>query len=370
MTMKCFFTFLFACFAAVLFAQKQTYLLVGTYTGGKSKGIYVYRFGTNGKATPVDSVETPNPSYLAVSPDQQFVYVVNELGNSEGGGKVTAFRFDKKSGKLTALNQQSAQGEHPCYITVDNSGKWVIVGNYSSGTIAVLPVKNDGTLGEAVTTVQHNGKGSHPRQEKPHVHATVLSKDNRFLYVPDLGTNKLMVYSFDRQNGSLQPKDTTLQLEDGAGPRHFEIHPNQKWAYLLQELSGKVAVFRTNNSGLQPVQTISVLPAGFTEPFTSADVHVSPNGKFLYTSTRDNANLLTIFGINPASGKLKLAGHQSTLGKTPRNFNFDPTGSYLLAANQRSDEIVVFRANPRTGKLTDTGNRISVGNPVCMKWIR
>lgn len=345
------------------------YLLAGTYTSGKSKGIYVFRFDQNGKAEAVDSVETPNPSYLAVSPDQRFIYAVNELGAGEGGGKVSAFRFDKTNGKLLPLNQQSARGEHPCYIAVDKEGKWVVVGNYSSGNVAVLPIQDDGSLGEAVTTVQHNGKGTHPRQEKPHVHQTVLSGDNRFLYVPDLGIDKLMVYSFNAQDGSLKPFDTNLKLPDGSGPRHMDLHPNGKWAYLLQELSGNVTVFKTNNGRLQPVQTTSAIPADFTQSFTCADVHVSPDGKYLYTSARDKANTLAIFSINPDDGKLMITGHQSTMGNTPRNFNFDPSGNYLLVANQNSDEIVVFHRDHRTGKLTDSGNRIKVGSPVCLKWI-
>lgn len=367
--MKYFLTLFFGSFVMMAASQKTAYLLAGTYTGGKSKGIYVFRFGSNGKAEPVDSVVTPNPSYLAVSPDQQYVYAVNEVGAGEGGGKVSAFRFDNSSGKLTLLNQQSAEGEHPCYITVDKRGKWVIVGNYSSGNIAVLPIAKDGTLGKAVTTVQHNGSGTHPRQEKPHVHQTVLSKDNRFLYVPDLGIDKLMIYAFNEKNGELKPVDTTLKLPDGSGPRHFDFHPSQKWAYLLQELSGNVTVFATAGGRLHPVQTTSVLPAGFAESFTTADVHVSPDGKFLYTSTRDQANTLSIFRINPGDGKLMIMGHQSTHGKTPRHFNFDPSGAYLLVANQNSDEIVVFHRDLQTGKLTDSGSRIKVGKPVCIKWI-
>jgi 6-phosphogluconolactonase len=367
--MKYLLILLLSGFFMMAASQKPAYLLVGTYTGGKSKGIHVFRFDANGKAEPLDSAVTPNPSYLAVSPDQQFVYAVNELGAGEGGGKVSAFRFDKATGKLTPLNQQPSQGEHPCYITVDKTGKWVIVGNYSSGTVAVLPILTDGSLGEAVTTVQHQGKGKHLRQEGPHVHQTVLSADNRFLYVPDLGIDKLMIYSFDAQNGELIPVDTTLKLPDGSGPRHFDFHPSQKWGYLLQELSGKVTVFKNKGGRLQPVQSIAVLPAGFAQSFTAADVHVSPDGRFLYTSARDASNTLAIFKINPADGRLMITGHQSTLGKTPRNFNLDPSGAYLLAANQNSDEIVVFHRNQRTGKLTDSGNRIEIGKPVCIRWI-
>ncbi|MDQ3277432.1 MAG: lactonase family protein [Bacteroidota bacterium] len=349
--------------------QAQPFMLVGTYTGEKSRGIYVYRFTSGGAAELVDSAITPNPSYLAVSPNQQFVYAVNEVGNAEGGGKVSAFRFDKNSGKLTLLNTASSLGEHPCYITVDKTGKWVIVGNYSSGNLSVLPIQKDGGLGNAVASEQHTGTGPTDRQEGPHVHATVLSQDNKTLYVPDLGIDKLMIYAFNAQNGKLAPKDTTLKLPNGSGPRHFDLHPSAKWAYLLQELSGKVTAFRVNNGLLNSMQTVSILPKGFNKPFTSADIHVSPDGKFLYASNRDESNTLAIFRIHPANGTLTLVGHQPVLGKTPRNFNFDPSGKYLLAANQRSDEIVVFGVNKATGKLRDTGKRIAVGSPVCIKWI-
>jgi 6-phosphogluconolactonase len=368
--MKRFITLVLCTQALFAFAQKQSYMLVGTYTNGKSKGIYVYRFNAaNGSATLVDSVASANPSYLAVSPDQNFVYAVNELGNREGGGKVTAYRFDKNTGHLTELNQQSSMGEHPCYITADKTGKWVIVGNYSSGTAAVLPVAPNGELGAATSVIEHKGSSVHARQEKPHVHSTVLSANNRFLYVADLGIDKEMIYSFNDQNGSLAPKDTTLKLKAGSGPRHFVFHPNGRWAYLVQELAGTVTVFRYANGSLEPTQTISALPAGFTKPFTAADIHVSNDGKFLYTSIRDSANLLAIFRINPADGRLSLSGHQSTMGKTPRNFNIDPSGNYLLAANQNSDEIAIFRVDKKTGKPKDTGNRIAVGSPVCIKWI-
>jgi 6-phosphogluconolactonase len=368
--MKKLYLLLLCCTALSAIAQKQSYLLVGTYTGGKSKGISVFRFNSkDGTATLVDSIVSANPSYLAVSPDQNFVYAVNELGNTEGGGKVTAYRFDKKTGHLTQLNQQASMGEHPCYLTADKTGRWVIVGNYSSGTAAVLPVAKDGRLGRAVSVVQHRGSSVHSRQEKPHVHSTVLSPDNRFLYVPDLGIDKVMIYSFNAQNGKLSPKDTTLKATAGSGPRHFVFHPNGRWAYLVQELTGTVTAFRYDNGKLKPSQTISILPPGFSQPFTSADIHVSNDGRFLYASNRDESNTLAYLSINSATGKLSLKGHQSTLGKTPRNFNFDPSGAYLLAANQNSDEIVVFTVDKKTGGLTDTEKRISVGNPVCIKWI-
>lgn len=353
-------------------AQQKQYMLVGTYTSGKSAGIYVYTFDSRtGVAQLVDSARTSNPSYLAVSPDQKFVYAVNEDAAPGIGGKVTAFRFHKQTGRLVQLNQQRSMGNHPCYITVDKTGQWVVVANYSSGTVAVLPVRKDGSLGEAVTVKQHEGRGvNQERQEGPHVHATVLSPDNKTLLVPDLGIDKVMQYAFNASNGSLAAKATPFaKLGDGSGPRHLDFHPNGKWAYLIQEMGGTITAFTFKNGSLQSFQTISTLPAGFSESFSTADIHVSPDGKFLYASNRDAVNDIVIYKIHPSDGKLSLVGHQSTLGKTPRNFNFDPSAKFLLVANQRSDDIIIFRRNPQSGLLRDTGRKIDVGNPVCIKWI-
>jgi 6-phosphogluconolactonase len=353
-------------------AQKKQFMLVGTYTSGKSTGIHVYSFNSkSGTSQLVDSIKTSNPSYLAISPSKKFVYAVNEDAEKGVGGKVTAFSFNKQTGRLVQLNQQRSMGDHPCYISVDKTGKWVFVGNYSSGTAAVLPVRKDGSLGEAVNVLQHEGSGvNKERQEGPHVHATVLSPDNRTLFVTDLGIDKIMLYSFNEKNGSLRPKTIpAVKLADGSGPRHLDFHPNGKWAYLVQEMAGTITAFSYKNGSLHAFQTISTLPAGFSQSFSSADIHVSPDGKFLYASNRDSVNDIVIYKIEPSTGRLRLTGHQSTLGKTPRNFSFDPTGTFLLVANQRSDDIIIFRRNAQSGLLRDTGKRIDIGNPVCIKWI-
>lgn len=351
-------------------AQKNYYLLAGTYTGGKSTGMYVYDFDRKtGAAKIIDSAQTPNPSYLAVAPDQKFVYAVSETQRGRYSGKVRAFSFDRTRGKLSFINERASVGDNPCYIVVDKTGKWVIVGNYTSGTLAVLPVKSDGSLGEAASSYRHWGKGINARrQEAPHVHSTVLSADNKYLFVQDLGIDKIITYSFNDNTGSIVPVDS-VKLKDGAGPRHFEFHPSGKWAYLIEELSGAVTSFSYENGRLKNIETISTLPAGFNQFFTTADIHVSGDGKFLYTSARDSSNTIAIFRIDEKTGRLSSVGHQSTLGKTPRNFNFDPSGNYLLVANQNSNNIVIFRIDRNTGLLSDTGNRIEIGSPVCIKWI-
>lgn len=374
--MLCSFFLFLVSFA---FAQKNSedhYLLVGTYTSGKSEGVYVYKFNSqNGDFSYVSTAKNvSNPSYLVVSPDEKHVFAVNENHNNEqNGGEITSFSFDKKTGQLTQLNKQPSAGNDPCYISVDKSGKFVIAGNYSSGTASVLPVKKDGSLDAPVSVVQHEGSGvNSERQEGPHVHCTVLSKDNNYVFITDLGIDKIMIYSFDSKKGKLSPAPTPyIETEPGTGPRHFEFHPNNKFAYLLEELSGGISVYAYKGKGqLDLLQNISALPPDYIGPVGSADIHVSTDGKFLYASNRGESNTIAIFSINQQNGELTLVGHQSTMGKTPRNFNFDPSGNFLLAANQNSDNIVIFKRDKATGLLTDTGKRIEVGKPVCIKWIK
>lgn len=354
-------------------AQDIHYLVTGTYTSGKSEGIYVFQFNSiDGSAKEISHVKTSNPSFVAVSPDQQFVYAVQEDAASNGkGGEITAFSFNKQTGTLKFVNQQSSGGDHPCYVTVDKTGKWVVAGNYSSGSLSVFPVQHDGSLGAAINTIQHNGSGpDKARQNSPHVHCTVFSADNFFLYVPDLGIDKVMIYAFDESTGKLTPaKQPFAQSAAGAGPRHLCFHPTNKYAYLMEEMSGTVVVYKMKNGELETLQRISSMPVGDSGGAGSADIHVSPDGKFLYASNRAESNTIAIFSVNPKNGKLKLTGHQSTLGKTPRNFSLDPSGNFLLVANQNSDEIVVFKVDKKTGLLTDTQKRIAVGKPVCLKWI-
>jgi 6-phosphogluconolactonase len=352
---------------------KKQYMLVGTYTSGKSKGIYVFEFNGNDKtATLVDSITASNPSFLAVSPDQKYVYAVNENDASSGGGKVTAYSFNKDNGDITELNKQQTLGDHPCYVTVDKTGKWVIAGNYSGGSISILQTNADGSLASKVNVVQHQGHGiDSSRQTSPHVHATVLSPDNNFLFVPDLGIDKIMAYRFDAKAGVITPtNDTAAWVQDGSGPRHLTFHPSGNHAYLIQELSSTVTAFKYKDGKLEAQQIISSVPKEYNGPHTSADIHVSPDGKFLYASNRDSSNTIAIFKIDEATGRLTSVGFQPTLGSAPRNFNFDPSGDYLLVANQKNDEIVVFKIDHETGLLTDTEQRISVGSPVCIQWVK
>ena len=347
--------------------QNEHYLLIGTYTSGKSEGIYVYKFNSEtGEFSYVSKHAAGNPSFLDVSPDKKFVYAVNE--DREDKGRVTAFSFNKENGMLTLINKQPAGGDHACYVAVDKTGRWVAVGNYTGANLSVLPAMANGSLGVPKTTDHSGSSVVKSRQEKPHVHATIFSGNNKWLIVPDLGIDKVMVYSFNPGSGKLTA-GTPITTEPGTGPRHFTFHPNNQYAYLVEELTAGISAYEYKDGKFTFLQRISALPADYTGPKSGADLHVSPDGDFLYSSNRGNANSISIFSIDKRTGKLTLKGHQSTMGKTPRNFNLDPSGNFLLAANQNSDNIVIFKRDKKTGLLEDTGKRIEVGNPVCIKWI-
>jgi 6-phosphogluconolactonase len=357
---------------SVFAVRAQTnYLLVGTYTSGTSEGMYVYTFNSStGNFALKSSIKSPNPSYLAVAPGQRYVYAVYEEGNDKSGGKLAAYRFNKASGTLRYINDQSSGGEHPCYVSVDKTGKWAAVANYSGGNLSILPVQTGGALGPAAQTIQHSGSSvNKQRQEKAHVHCAYFSADNKFLFAPDLGIDKVMVYAFNQTTGRLtEAAVPAVNPPDNGGPRHIVLSPSNRYAYLMEELNGSVVAYSYKNGNFTHLQTISAAEKDFKGFMGSADIHVSADGKFLYCSNRGDANTITIFKIDPATGKLSVAGYQSTLGVAPRNFSIDPSGNFLLVANQNSNNIVIFKRNKTTGLLTDTGKRIEVGNPVCLQW--
>lgn len=359
----------FICFSSS--AQNKHYLLVGTYTQKASKGIYVYEFNSlNGSFQERGSINSSNPSFLAVSPNEKFVYAVNEDGN--GLGAVSAYSFDKANGKLQFLGKRDSKGDHPCYIATDKTGQWVAAGNYSSGNFSIFKVLANGSIDTAAYTIQHKGSGPDTtRQKSPHVHATYFTPDNAFLLVPDLGIDKIMVYRFDAKNGKPWVMYQPGISPPGAGPRHVEIHPSAPFVYAVEELSGHIHAFRrTQDGGLKSVQRISALPPAFKGSIGGADVHISNDGKFLYASNRGTSNTLAIFRIDEKSGMLTLLNHQDTKGVKPRNFTIDPSGKFLLVANQETDEIVIFKRDSKTGMLTDTDKRIPVSSPVCLKWAK
>ncbi len=366
------FTLTFLSLFSCCCASQDYNLLVGTYDSPKSDGIYVFRFSCQtGTAAPVSRIATSNPSFLAVSPDERYVYAVAENAPSGGkGGEVVAYRFNKYNGSLSFINRELSGGDHPCHVETDHTGRWVFVSNYSSGTLSVYHVNREGSLGSPFT-VRHSGAGPNPQRQKgPHVHGARVSPDNRQLLVTDLGTDRIMLYDLDTVAGKLSPSEQAFApATPGSGPRLLTFHPRERVVYVIEELTGTVAVYKYRNKRLKQVQRVSTVSLPTDESPGSADIHVSPDGKFLYASNRGNFNNIAIFRVM-RNGKLQLAGEQPVLGKTPRNFSLDPTGRFLLCANQNSDEIVVFGRDTQTGMLQDTGNRISVGKPVCLKWIK
>jgi 6-phosphogluconolactonase len=359
-------------------AKDKYFVYVGTYTeeSSKSKGIYVYRFDpAEAKLTPLGlAAETTNPSFLAVHPNHLFLYAVNEVGNYKGqkSGAVSAFAVDHTTGKLTFLNQVASGGADPCYITVDKTGKYVLVANYTGGSVAVFPVREDGRLGEASAFVQHTGHGTNPeRQEGPHAHSIDLSPDNRFAIVDDLGLDETLVYKFDSAKGSLVPNDPGFVKENpGAGPRHFALHPNGKFAYVINEMHSAVSVFAFDSKDgvLRPLQTISSLPETFHGHDDAAEIAVHPSGKFLYASNRGHDSI-AVFAIDQDKGTLTPIEYVSTKGASPRNFEIAPGGSLLFAANEKSDNIVLFHIHPKTGRLAPTGKVLEVAQPVCVRFV-
>jgi len=358
---------------------KHTYLVyVGTYTeeGSRSKGIYAYRFDpATSEITSVGlAAKTINPSFLAVHPNHRFLYAVNEVGNykDQKSGAVSAFAIDHATGKLTLLNQVTSRGADPCYITVDKTGKYVLVANYSGGSVAVFPVLEDGRLGEASAFVQHTGHGRDPeRQEAPHAHSIDVSADNRFAIVDDLGLDQTLVYRLDRAKGSLTPnKPPFAKADPGAGPRHFAFRPDGKFAYVINEMASTVSAFAFDGKAgvLRPLQTISTIPKGFAAHNDDAEIEVHPSGKFLFASNRGHDSI-AVFGIDSNKGTLSLVEYAPTKGKTPRSFEIDPTGSLLFAENEKSDNIVVFRIDQKTGHLTPTDQVLEVVEPVCVKFV-
>ena len=349
-------------------------LYVGTYTSGKSEGIYLYRLNlSSGELNHVTTTKgVKDPSYLALSPNRRFLYAVNEVEEFENkkSGALSAFAIDQKTGELKLLNQKPTLGGAPCYVVVDRAGKFVFVANYVGGNVAVLPVNSDGSLGEATDVKQFEGSSIDARQEGPHAHCIVLDHSNRFAYACDLGTDRIMVFRFDGRRRKLIPsKSPWVQLKPGAGPRHLTFHASGKYAYVINELHATVTAFAHDRASgdLIEMQTLPTLPLGFTAANTSADIHVSPDGRFLYCSNRGHDSVAA-FSVDPRNGKLTFIAHESSGGKTPRNFVIDPTGAFLLVANQKSDNIVVFRRERNTGRLSATGHKAEVPSPVCLKF--
>ncbi len=355
-------------------AQESLPLYIGTYTGELSKGIYRttlnLKDGTLSKPELV--AETSSPSFLAFHPNGKYLYAVNEDKefNGEESGAVSSFQIDPATGNLTSLNQVSSHGVWPCHVMLDKAGKFAYVANYAGGNFAVLPLLEDGYLGEVMQIVSRSGKlgSNRARQDKPHPHSLNFSPNFHYIVGCDLGTDSVLTYHADSRTGKLTPAQT-LHLSSGTGPRHFAFHPNSKFAFANGELASTLTSLRysANTGELIPIQTLSTLPKDFKGENTTAETKVHPSGKFVYVSNRGHHSI-AVFSVNPATGNITFVGNDSTQGKTPRNFNIDPSGKFLVAANQDSNSLVVFRISPTTGRLTPTGSKVTVGKPVCVRF--
>jgi 6-phosphogluconolactonase len=355
---------------------RELLVYVGTYTAGRSEGIYLYRLSlADGSLRPGPTTQgVTNPSYLAPDRARRRLYSVEETEEFEGAksGAVSAFEISATDGSLRFINRQPSTGGAPCYVTADAAGRFVLVANYTGGSVAVLPVSKGGALGKAVDVKQDSGSGpNRERQEGPHAHCVVLDPSNRHAYACDLGTDKVMVYDFDSRRGILSPNSTPfVSLKPGAGPRHLTFGRSGRHAYVLNELDSTVTAFaRSRATGaLRELNTYPLLPPDFKGENTGADIHVTPDGRFLYASNRGHDHIAA-FRVDARTGGLKALGHTPTAGKTPRNFAVDPTGRFLLVANQRSDSVVTFRVDASTGALAPTGHTAEIPSPVCLKLI-
>jgi 6-phosphogluconolactonase len=359
----------------VIAAQADYLVYFGTYTGAKSKGIYASRMSDDGKlSTPELVAETANPTYLALYPNGKFLYSIGEVSKFGGkkSGSVSAFAIDPKDGKLTALNQQSSGGDGPCHIALDTKGQCVLVANYGGGSVEALPVNKDGSLGEPGTFVQHKGASvNKSRQERPHGHCILVDPSQKFALACDLGLDQVLIYKLDAKKATLTPNDPAFAaVAPGSGPRHLAFHPNGKFAYVINEMLCTMTAFSwdSKRGELKEIHTASTLPGELQKGYSTAEVYVHPNGKFVYGSNRGHDSIV-VFACDEKTGKLTLVEHQPTQGKTPRHFGITPNGKFLLAENQGSDSVVVFRIDQNSGKLTATGDKIEVGAPVCAVFV-
>ncbi len=353
-------------------AEGHMFVYVGTYTRGNSKGIYRLRFdpvaGT--LSQPSLAAEISSPSFLAIHPNRRFLYAISEGGPQSSG--VSAFAIDPAAGALTLLNQVHPGGRGLCHVSVDNEGKNALVASYGSGSVAVLPIADDGRLRDQSAFVQHVGRGPDPkRQDGPHAHQIVLDPPGKFAFVPDLGLDKVFIYRFDPAAGTLSPNDPAFAtLDPGCGPRHIAFHPSGKFAYVATEMGATVTAFRydADHGALATLQTLDTVPSDFHGLRWAAEVAVHPSGRFVYVSNRTCDNIAT-FAVDPATGKLTLIGFTPSGGKTPRHFALDPTGSWLIAGHQDSPSLVLFRIDPAKGVPTPTGTAAEVSSAVCVVFL-
>jgi len=345
-------------------------LYAGAYDGKRDPNIRLLQFdAASGELQPLDlDIEAPNSLFVTTHPNGRFLYATGNRPEP----CVKAFRIAPDTGALTFLNSSPSHGKIPCYLSVDRSGRFILVANYTGGTVAVLPIEDNGNLGEATEVIQHAGKSQNPdRQEGPHPHSIILSPDNRFALAADLGADRIVVYRFDDTTGRLSLNDPPwAEANPGAGPRHMVFHPTGAFLYVINELDNTMTTFawETSHGVLQKLQTVSTLPDGFSGETYCADVRIAASGKFLYASNRGHDSI-AVFAIDRISGALSTVAIEPTCGKCPRSIIIDPTGVWLLVANEKSDAIAVFHIDPSTGRLSPAGEAATLPAPTCLQFL-
>ena len=365
-TLKKIFILAFTVFSFFKAFSQETYVFFGSFNWDKNtNGIYVYQLNpTNGKLSKVTALKNiVNPSFLTLSKDGKFVFACTE-SKTPDGGSVSSFQFDPKVKSLKFINSQKSGGENPVYLTTHNNGKWLVNGNYTEGSISVYPISEEGIISPLVQNFQFiEGSINAKRQDRAHIHSTVFSPDFNYLFAPDLGADKIRLFTFNAdQKEPLQvAQNPSIATVAGSGPRHFTFHPNGKFAYCIEEMGGAVSVYHYENGHLENLQIINTHPDEYKADFESSDVHISHDGRFLYASNRGQENNIAIFSIQ-VDGTLKTVGYQATLGKHPRIFAIDETGDFLITTNVQTSDVFVFRRNQETGLLTKIGKRVKIKN--------
>jgi len=350
-------------------------VFISAFRPADEGAIHAFQFdASSGTLKPLKrTTDVDNPFFLAISPDRQFLYSIDA---EKFGGKddefVAAYRITGRDGTLTRLNQQSARGTAACYLDIDASGKTVLVANYSTGSVAALPVQNDGSLGKAASFIQHSGSSVNPaRQTGPNAHSIVVSPDNRFALAADLGIDKVLIYRLDAATAKIAANVTQpfAALPPGSGPRHLTFHPNGKYFYVINELKNTVTFFdyETENGTLTERQNISTLPDDFTGTTHTADLKITPDGRFLYGTNRGHDSI-AMFRIAD-DGLLSHTGNEPSLGGGPQNLLITPDGRWLICANMPGNNVVVFTIDSDSGALTAHGEPVSIPMPSCIRWL-
>ena len=359
--------FLLSIFASVVSSADEARFFLGGSVGGETSiSVWVVDLDSGAVSPKGIGQSIINPSYMCVNGDGSFLYSVSERNNFEGrtDGSLSSFRIDKRNGRLTLLNTVSSQGAGPAHVSLDSTNRFLLSANYSAGSVAVHSITEDGSLGSAAASVQHAGSSiNERRQSAPHPHSIVTGPKNKHAYVPDLGLDRVKVYRFDDEVGSLSPEsDMDVATPPGSGPRHITFHPDGTFAYVTLELTSQLAAYAYDDGSLREIGIYDALPPEFEGSSTCAEVRVSPDGRFVYASNRGHDSI-AVFRIDPQSGTLTLVQRASTLGETPRNFALDPSGRMLVLQNQSTGNLVTFHVDTESGMISPTGHQASVGNP-------